>query len=75
MAKLDRAKELIGFLKAIFVLAVAINSSLVAWLFNHPDLSLYSILVIIGIVITLLVIILLFKYILKKIVELEDIGS
>ncbi len=38
MAKLDRAKELIGFLKAIFVLAVAINSSLVAWLFNHPDL-------------------------------------
>jgi len=75
MAKLDRAKELIGFLKAIFILAVAINSSLVALLFNHPDLNLYSILVIIGIVITLLVIILLFKYILKKIVELEDIGS
>ncbi|MBL1245129.1 MAG: hypothetical protein COA39_012275 [Sulfurimonas sp.] len=33
MAKLDRAKELIDFLKAIFVLAVAINLSLVAWLF------------------------------------------
>ena len=73
MAKLDRAKELIGFLKAIFVLAVAINSSLVAWLFNHPDLNTYSALVIIGILIALLVIIMLFKYIMKKIVELEDI--
>jgi hypothetical protein len=34
MAKLDKAKEYIGFLKAIFVMIVAIDSSLVAWLFK-----------------------------------------
>ena len=73
MARIDRAKEYIGFLKAIFIIVIAINSSLVAWLFKNSELNFHSTLVIIGIVITLLVIIFLFKYILKKIVELEDI--
>lgn len=73
MAKLDRAKEYIGFLKAIFIMIVAIDSSLIAWLFKNSNLNLYSTLVIIGISISSIVILVLFKYILKKIEELEEI--
>ena len=73
MAKLDKAKEYIGFLKAVFVLLVAIDSSLVAWLFKNPDLNNNSVLVIIGISISSMVIILVVKHILKKIDELEDL--
>ena len=72
MAKLDRAKEYIGFLKTIFVMIVAIDSSLIAWLFKNSDLNFHSTLVIIGIGISSIVILVLFKYILKKIVELEE---
>jgi len=72
MAKLDRAKEYIGFLKTIFVMIVAIDSSLIAWLFKNSDLNFHSTLVIIGISISSIVILVLFKYILKKIVELEE---
>ncbi|NOQ29812.1 MAG: hypothetical protein GQ570_01685 [Helicobacteraceae bacterium] len=73
MAKLDRAKEYIGFLKAIFIMLVAIDSSLIAWLFKNSTFSFNSILVIIGISVSSIVIIILFKYVLKKIVELEEI--
>ena len=73
MAKLDRAKEYIGFLKAIFIMVVAIDSSLISWLFKNPALNLYSTLDIIGISISSIVIVVLFKYILKKIEELEEI--
>ncbi len=73
MAKLDRAKEYIGFLKAIFIMIVAIDSSLVSWLFKNSYLNSYSTLVIIGISISSIVILVLFKYILKKIEELEEI--
>ena len=73
MAKLDKAKEYIGFLKAVFVLLVAIDSSLVAWLFKNPDLDNNSVLVIIGISISSMVIISVVKHILKKIDELEDL--
>ena len=73
MAKLDRAKEYIGFLKAVFVILVAIDSSFIAWLFNNPKLNFDSSLVIMCICISSIVIILLVKHILKKIVELEEI--
>ena len=73
MAKLDRAKEYIGFLKAVFVLLVAIDSSLVTWLFKNTELNNNSILVIIGISISSIIIIVLVKHILRKIVELEDL--
>lgn len=73
MAKLDRAKEYIGFLKAIFIVIIAIDSSLISWLFKNSALHLYSILAIIGISISSIVIIVLFKYILQKIEELEEI--
>jgi len=72
MARLDRAKEYIGFLKAIFIMIVAIDSSLISWLFKNSDLNFYSILVIIGISISSVVILVLFKYILKQIEELEE---
>lgn len=73
MAKLDRAKEYIGFLKAVFIMLVAIDSSLIAWLFKNPALNFYSTLVIIAISVSSIIIVLLVKYILKKIIELEDI--
>ena len=73
MAKLDRAKEYIGFLKAIFIIIIAIDSSMISWLFKNSDLNVNSTLVIIGISISSIVVIVLFKYILKKIVELEEI--
>ena len=73
MAKLDRAKEYIGFLKAIFIIIIAIDSSLISWLFKNSDFNFYSTLVIIGISISSIVILVLFKYILKKIEELEEI--
>ena len=73
MAKLDSAKEYIGFLKVVFVLLVAIDSSLIAWLFKNPGLTTQSTLVIIGISVSSITIVLLVKYILKKIVELEEI--
>ena len=73
MAKLDRAKEYIGFLKAVFIMLVAIDSSLVAWLFKNSELTIQSSLVIIGISVSSITIILLVRYILKKIRELEEI--
>ena len=73
MAKIDRAKEFIGFLKAIFLALIAIDASLISWLFNHPSLNVNSSLVIIGIAVSSIVIIVLFKYVLKKIQELEDL--
>ena len=73
MSKLDRAKEYIGFLKAVFVIIVAIDSSLIAWLFKNSELNYHSSLVIIAISIVSVAIIITVKYILKKIIELEDI--
>ena len=73
MAKLDRAKEYIGFLKAVFVLLVAINSSLIAWLFNHSESNSHALLVIIGVSGSSIGIIFLVRHILQKIIELEDI--
>ena len=73
MSKLDRVKEYIGFLKAIFIMLVAIDSSLIAWLFKNSELNFHSTLVIIGISISSITIILLVRYILKKIVELEEL--
>jgi len=73
MAKLDRAKEYIGFLKTMFIMLVAIDSSLIAWLFKNSELNLNSSLVIMGICVSSITIIFLVRYILKKIVELEEI--
>ncbi|MDR4518151.1 MAG: hypothetical protein MRK00_12300 [Nitrosomonas sp.] len=37
MAKLDELKELIGFLKVLFASFVALDASLIAWLFKNSD--------------------------------------
>jgi len=73
MAKIDKEKEYISFLKAIFLTLIAIDSSLIAWLFNHPQLTFKSMIVLIVIFIFSIAIIILFKQVLKKINELEEI--
>jgi len=73
MAKIDKEKEYIGFVKAIFLTFIAIDSSLIAWLFNHSQLTDISIVILITIFIFSATIILLFKHIIKKINELEEI--
>jgi hypothetical protein len=35
MAKIDEIKEFIGFLKAIFITLIVINTSLIAWVFKN----------------------------------------
>ena len=75
MAKIDEIKEFIGFLKVIFVTFIAIDTSLIAWIFkNHSTcdvFTVYSIFFVI-VVITLLVCF-LFIYILKNIKKLKDL--
>ena len=74
MAKLDKAKEHIGFLKVLFTVSIAIDSSLIAWVFNNPHLTLKSFLVICIVVIFFIAIVFLFRDIIKKIFDLEEIS-
>ena len=39
MAKLDEVKEFIGFLKVVFVTLVAVDTSLIAWIFKNHIIS------------------------------------
>ena len=71
MAKIDRVKEFIGFLKAVFITAIVIMSSLIAYLYNKTLDGNY--LVLIALSIDFIIIILLLKKILKEINLLEDI--
>jgi len=73
MAKLDEVKEAIGLLKAIFIVLIMIDSSLIAWLFNHPSLTLASSIVIGVIMFVTVIDLLIFKNILKKIKSLEEL--
>jgi len=73
MSKLDEVKESIGLLKAIFIVLIVIDSSLIAWLFNHPSLTLASSVVIGAIMFVTGIDLLIFKNILKKINSLEDL--
>jgi len=73
MAKIDRVKEFIGLLKAMLITLIIINSSLIAWLFNNADITMKSVIVIMTIMIVSASIIVLFKFILRKIIDLEDI--
>ena len=71
MAKIDRVKEFIGFLKAVFITSIVIMSSLIAYLYNKNLEDNY--LVLAAIIIDLVVIVLLLKKILKEINLLEEI--
>ena len=72
MAKIDKIKEFIGFLKAIFITAIVIMSSLIAYLYKKESIK-DDYLVLIALVIDFIFIALLLKKILKEINELENI--
>jgi hypothetical protein len=71
MAKIDKIKEFIGFLKAVFITAIVVMSSLIAYLYNKTIEDNY--LVIVALMIDLIIIVLLFKKIIKEINMLEDL--
>jgi len=71
MAKIDEVKEFIGFLKAVFITAIVIMSSLVAYLYKEPIDS--NIFVLVALILDIIVIIGLYKRILKEIKSLKDL--
>ena len=71
MAKLDKVKEFIGFLKAVFITAIVIMSSLVAYLYSKPISENY--IVLFAMIVDIMVILFLFKKIIKEINLLEDL--
>ncbi|WP_457750264.1 hypothetical protein [Sulfurimonas sp.] len=71
MAKIDKIKEFIGFLKAVFITSIIIMSSLIAYLYNKTIEDNY--LVLFAIVIDLIIIVLLFKKTIKEINLLEEL--
>ena len=75
MPKIDEVKEFIGFLKAIFVTAVIIVTSLMAWAFkNFETEAEYKIYIVLGLIIMLsLFIYIMFIKILKEIKSLKDL--
>ena len=73
MADIDEVKESIGFLKAIFLMLIAVDSSLIAWLFNHSELNAKSIIVIFAIMFVTIIDLIIFRSIVKKIKSLKDL--
>lgn len=75
MAKIDKIKEQIGWLKVLFGLLFATDILLVAYLFNKIGiLSIQKIcLVLIGLILVTITIIIINKKAMEKIDELEDI--
>ncbi len=71
MAKIDKIKEFIGFLKAVFITSIVILSSLIAYLYDRPVQD--NFLVLMAIVVDIVVIIFLFKKIIKEINALEEL--
>jgi len=73
--KIDEVKEFIGFLKAIFITLVIIDTSLIAWVFKNFDIEhtgrIYTV-VFLTIVFSI-AIGLLFGKILKEIKRLKDL--
>ena len=75
MAKIDKIKEYIGWLKVLFALFFGIDISLIAFLFLHfEDNSLFKdILVILSLIISLYITVFINTKILEKIDELEEL--
>jgi len=75
MVKIDEVKELIGFLKAIFIVLIVINTSLIAWIFKNYSIEvewkLYVVLFLIFVI--CFSIAKLFLKILREIKSLKDI--
>ena len=75
MAKIDVMKEKIGYLKVVFSISIAINISLIAWLFQHSsNISNLKIILssIVAVMLTIAIII-INRVILNKIDKLEDL--
>jgi len=75
MGKIDKLKESIGYLKVIFSILIAIDVSLVAWIFKNSDTIGGIKAIISSIIVVLVTIALIFtnKTILNKIDKLEDL--
>jgi 4-hydroxybenzoate polyprenyltransferase len=75
MAKIDRLKELIGYLKVIFGILVAIDISIIGWLFKNGDeiASTSIVLAVVAIVCTTFGIVIVNRKILQTIDALEDL--
>ncbi len=75
MPKIDEVKEFIGFLKAIFVLLIVIDTSLIAWVFKNFENESIGRLYIVVLLIFLLSITIgvLFSKILQEIKKLKDL--
>jgi hypothetical protein len=74
VAKIDEVKEFIGFLKAIFITLIVIDTSLMAWVFqNYESASLTKLYFVNGLILFISVTVaLLFLKILKEIKTLKD---
>ena len=75
MPKIDEVKEFIGFMKAIFIMLIVINTSLIAWVFkNFENESMGRLYIVVFIVLVIsIVVALLFNKILKEIKHLKDL--
>ena len=75
MPKIDEVKEFIGFMKAIFILMIVIDTSLIAWVFkNFADESTNRLYIVVLIILAISIVIgLLFTKILKEIKRLKDL--
>jgi len=75
MPKIDEVKEFIGFLKAIFVLLIVIDTSLIAWIFkNFGDESMGRLYIVVFLIFLLsLSVGMLFSKIIEEIKRLKDL--
>ena len=75
MPKIDEVKEFIGFMKAIFVMLIVIDTSLIAWIFkNFENESMDRLYIVVLIVLVISIVVgLLFSKILKEIKRLKDL--
>ena len=75
MSKLDKEKEIIGYLKVIFSICIAVNLSLIAWLYkNYIEMTLIeNIFALVLIIIIAFAIMYSNKKILNKIDSLEEL--
>jgi hypothetical protein len=71
MAQIDQVKELIGFLKAMIITLIVLDSSMIAYIYNHKISD--NITVMIVIVFVSVAIIVLLKKILSEIKHLKEL--
>ena len=74
MGKVDKQKESIGYLKVVFSILVAIDVSLVAWIFKNNVLVDSGQIIVPSVIVLFITISLIYvnKIILKKIDQLEE---